>query len=77
MPENMQNQMPHFFEVQLQKQVWTRGQALLGPSEASELGLGVPAKRPLNPRVRPWRRALGQDGAEEEDRKETGNSPLS
>lgn len=34
MPANMQNQMPHFVEVELQKQVWTRGQALLGPREA-------------------------------------------
>lgn len=50
---------------------------MLGPREASVLGLGVPARRPLNPPVRPWRRALGQDRVEEEEGKETGSSPLS
>lgn len=77
MPENMQNQTPCFSEVKLQKQVWTGGGALLGPSEACELGVGVPARRPPTPPGRPWRRALGQDRAEEEERKETGSSPLS
>ena len=45
------------------------------PREASPLGLGVPARRPLNPAVRPWSGAVGQDRAKEEERKE--NSPLS
>lgn len=72
MPENMQNEMPRFSEVELQNQVWTRGQALLSPSEASEPGLGVPARRPRNPPVRPWRAALGQDRDEEGERKENG-----
>lgn len=44
------------------------GQALLSPSETSGLGLGVPARRPLNPPGRPWRGALGKDRAEEEEK---------
>ena len=44
---------------------------MFSPSETSELGLGVPARRPLNPALRPWRGALGQDRAEEKERKET------
>lgn len=45
-----------------------RYQALLSPSETSELGLGVPARRPLNSPLRPWRGPLGKDGAEGEER---------
>lgn len=41
------------------------------------MGQGVPARRPLSPPVRPWGRALGQDRAEEKERKEIGSSPLS
>ena len=48
---------------------------MLSPREASPLGLGVPARRPLNPAMRPWSGAVGQDRAEEEERKES--SPLS
>lgn len=54
-----------------------RRPGLARPSEASELGLGVPARGPLKPPGRPWGRALGQDRAEEEERKGTGSSPLS
>ena len=42
---------------------------MLSPREASPLGLGVPARRPLNPAMRPWSGAVGQDRAEEEERK--------
>ena len=81
MPENMQNQMPRFSEVKLQKQVWSGGQALLvpvRPPEQSRVWVsGDPESRPLSPPLRPGRRALGRGGAEEEERKEAGSSPLS
>lgn len=54
--------MPRCSEVELWKQIWPGGRALLSPNEASELGQGVPARRPRNPAARPWRGALGQDG---------------
>lgn len=41
-------------EGRVQKQVWVGGQAMLGPSEASKLVLGVPVYRPLT-----LRRGLG------------------
>lgn len=62
--------MPHFSEVELWKQVWTGGQALLSPSETSGLGLGIPARRPPSP-ILPGglgEGALGKDRPEEEEK---------
>ena len=77
MSENMENERPCFSELELQKQVWSGGRVLLSPREASQLDLGGPARRPLNPAMRPWRGDLGKGRAEEEEKKETGSSPLS
>lgn len=60
--------MPRFSEVELWKQVWTGGQALLSPSEASGLGLGIPARRPpQSSREVSVRGLWGRNRAEEEE----------
>lgn len=61
--------MSHLLEVELHKQVWTRGLVFFPSSEASEVGLGV--SEPRSRSMRPWRKALQQGRAEEEAGKET------